>query len=237
MRENNSDDDTTLHEENNNNNNNNNEYYNAQIPITPIDINMNEQHIHMQSNHNNHNHIISPQKSVYLNAQNNNNNNQELEMQNMPKLYGTGAGASVIMEPAHENENNSESSHTANHQYHHSMQTNSTIKQMGIDEEKHLFYENMYQQQNRISNHSRHTTATSFTGTFTQPDYPNIITVENDDQHNKILQTQNLMVIPFTKTNLDSHQKEIVNIFEEKTNDSKNKNNNNNNNYSNSSQH
>eukprot|EP01084_Bolivina_argentea_P287314 492996_1 len=45
MRENNSDDDTTLHEENNNNNNNNNEYYNAQIPITPIDINMNEQHI------------------------------------------------------------------------------------------------------------------------------------------------------------------------------------------------
>ena len=76
-----------------------------------------------------------------------------------------------------------------------------------------------YPIKNKQSMHSRQTTATSFTGTFTQPEYPNIITAENEEQHQQILKNKNLKAVPFTKTthHLDSEQQEIVNIFEQKT--------------------
>eukprot|EP01084_Bolivina_argentea_P107041 191422_1 len=72
----------------------------------------------------------------------------------------------------------------------------------------------VHQQNNKF--HSRHTTATSMTGTYTQPDYANILTIQNDDDHHNIMKTQNLMQVPLPKTtnHLDSIQKEVMNIFE-----------------------
>mmetsp|Transcript_38175 Transcript_38175/g.62618 ORF Transcript_38175/g.62618 Transcript_38175/m.62618 type:complete len:85 (-) Transcript_38175:68-322(-) len=67
--------------------------------------------------------------------------------------------------------------------------------------------------------HSRHTTATSLTGTFAQPEYPNIVTAVDDEEHHKILASKNLMEVPLNRQvhHLSSEQKHVVQIFDQKT--------------------
>lgn len=68
----------------------------------------------------------------------------------------------------------------------------------------------------RGAGHSRNTTASSFTGTFTLPQYPNIVTANDDDEHRDIMATHNLMAVPLKRrlTDLDANQKEVIQVFE-----------------------
>ena len=64
--------------------------------------------------------------------------------------------------------------------------------------------------------HSRNNTGSSFTGTFTLPQYPNIMTANDDEEHRIIMQTHDLMQVPMKKrlSHLDSNQKEVMQVYE-----------------------